>query len=82
MSIRTGVRVKLTETLWVNRGLVNGAIGTVRDIVWPANTEDPRRTSPLAPLVSFDHYDYVNGPSIQTRHGTDTLANPIFSVIT
>ncbi|KAL1974029.1 hypothetical protein VTN31DRAFT_5589 [Thermomyces dupontii] len=43
----------LTENIWVERGLVNGAIGTLEDIVWPPDTVDPRSQQPMALLIHF-----------------------------
>ena len=50
----------LTENLWTERGLVNGALGNVRDITWAEGT-DPEKDAPLALLVAFDKYD---GPEL------------------
>ncbi|KAJ5908685.1 hypothetical protein N7495_001367 [Penicillium taxi] len=61
LSISIGSRVMLTKNLWTAYGLVNGAFGTVTDIVWPASTTDPRLTQPLALLIDFDTY---SGPGL------------------
>ena len=55
-----GARVMLTENIWTENGLVNGALGTVCDITWPADS-DWRRDPPLAVLVAFDNYE---GPAL------------------
>jgi ATP-dependent DNA helicase PIF1 len=49
-------RVMLTSNMWVERSLVNGSFGFVRDFVWPAGTVNPRNTMPLAILVAFNNY--------------------------
>ena len=53
-----GARVLLTMNLWVEAGLMNGALGTVRGFVWPRggdpNSEDPKSRAPLCVLVEFD----------------------------
>jgi ATP-dependent DNA helicase PIF1 len=59
----------LVENLWTEQGLVNGAIGTVTDIVWEA-AEDWTKVPPYAIFVSFDGY---TGPTFM-----DSSAVPIF----
>ncbi|KAJ5894968.1 hypothetical protein N7495_006659 [Penicillium taxi] len=56
LSISIGARIMLTENLWTAFRLVNGAFGTITEIVWPARTTDPRSTQPLALMVHFDSY--------------------------
>ena len=51
-----GMRVMLTDNTWIERGLVNGALGYVRDILWKPGS-DPRETAPHVVLVEFDEYD-------------------------
>ncbi|KAF6820018.1 hypothetical protein CSOJ01_01086 [Colletotrichum sojae] len=61
-----GSRVMLTENTWVEAGLCNGALGTVKDIVW-ADGADWMTDQPLAILCSFDIYKgpvQVSGPGI------------------
>lgn len=47
----------LTANLWVDVGLVNGAMGTVIDICY--HTREPPDL-PIAVMVNFDHY---SGPT-------------------
>ncbi|KAH0826840.1 hypothetical protein AYO21_07253 [Fonsecaea monophora] len=63
LPLALGTRIMLTENIWVERGLVNGALGTVRDIVWKADV-DWRQEPPLALIVQFDRYE---GPSLQNE---------------
>jgi ATP-dependent DNA helicase PIF1 len=56
-----GARVMLTSNLWVQRGLMNGAMGTVRRIVFAPN-EAPPLNQPRAIIVEMDS-QYV-GPSL------------------
>jgi ATP-dependent exoDNAse (exonuclease V) alpha subunit len=52
-------RVMLTANLWVSTGLVNGAMGTVVDILF--EDRQNHTSLPTAVLISFDQY---RGPSI------------------
>ncbi|KAK3907761.1 ATP-dependent DNA helicase [Frankliniella fusca] len=47
-----GCRVMLKRNLWVEGGLVNGAIGTLIDIVY----KSPDDESPFALIIKFDSY--------------------------
>ena len=54
----------LTANLWIATGLVNGAMGTITDILYK---EKPEHTSlPTAILVSFDKY---HGPTLTNLDG-------------
>ncbi|RFU26990.1 Nucleoside-triphosphate phosphatase, partial [Scytalidium lignicola] len=55
-------RVMLTENLWTENSLVNGAIGTIQDIQWTVTTVDFRKEPPFVILVEFDKY---SGPSLE-----------------
>src|SRR5579871_3031496 len=49
-------RVMLSSNIWVQCGLVNGAIGTVRRILWKPDTTRPQDTQPAVVFVEFDEY--------------------------
>ena len=55
-----GARVMLTENIWTPAGLVNGALGTVRDIAWAAGA-NWREEAPSVIAVEFDSYE---GPAM------------------
>jgi ATP-dependent DNA helicase PIF1 len=52
----------LTKNVWQSKGLYNGALGTVRGLVFHANVSPP--SLPACILVEFDEYD---GPSAVTN---------------
>jgi hypothetical protein len=56
----------LTQNVWTDNRLFNGAFGYVWDIVWPASTVDCRQEPPSAILVAFDNY---TGPSLIKKNG-------------
>ena len=60
----------LTENLWTGAGLVNGSLGTVRDIAWEEGS-DPRTEPPFVVLVQFNKY---SGP-VCFGEETDSVAD-------
>ena len=52
----------LTKNVWQSKGLYNGALGTVRGLVFQANISPP--SLPACILVEFDEYE---GPSAVTN---------------
>ena len=54
-----GARVMLSSNLWVDNGLVNGAMGTVHAICYHDGQTPP--SLPVAVTVLFDHY---SGPTL------------------
>jgi ATP-dependent DNA helicase PIF1 len=60
-------RVMLLENVWADHALFNGAVGTLRDIVWEAGA-DPSKDAPFALLIAFDGYD---GPEFIRDPHTD-----------
>ena len=54
-----GARVMLSSNLWVDMGLVNGAMGTVQALCYKQGQAPP--SLPVAVTVLFDHY---SGPTL------------------
>jgi ATP-dependent exoDNAse (exonuclease V) alpha subunit len=69
-----GAQVMLSTNLWTENGLVNGSIGTVKDILWDAG-QDPSVSMPSMLLVHFDEY---SGPDFPL-YGSKTI--PIFPAV-
>ena len=66
LHLSMGTRVVLRKNLYVNRGLVNGSMGTVRNMAW----QD--RMQPLVILMEFDNYE---GPFFPGRKTLPLLGN-------
>ena len=53
-----GARVLLTQNLWVEAGLMNGALGVLRGYMWPEggdpHAKEKAKRSPLCVFVEFD----------------------------
>ena len=71
LHVMEGARVLLTRNEWVEAGLMNGAIGTVRGFVWPEGGDPNARTSdgavdtgkqPLCVVVEFDDVNLGEEP--------------------
>ncbi len=58
MELCVGARVLLTDNLWVEAGLMNGALGTVKGFVWPEGGDPTskvtKKSAPLFVVVEFD----------------------------
>ena len=72
LELCVGARVLLTRNLWVDAGLMNGALGCVKGFVWPAgggpNSTDSRKRAPLCVIVDFDDID-LRKPVGRDEHG-------------
>ena len=58
-SLAHGARIMLTANLWVEAGLVNGAMGTVVAICYKTSQSSPHL--PVSVMVRFDYY---SGPTL------------------
>jgi hypothetical protein len=63
LPVAIGCRIMLSENLWVECGLVNGAFGTVCDIIWDPGVDDASKEAPRALLVHFKQFKQYTGPS-------------------
>ena len=63
-------RVMLTDNLWVENGLVNGSMGTVRGVVWNEG-QDPIKDIRTAIMVEVDDYDGPKFPGTALYHSRD-----------
>ena len=56
-----GARVLLTQNLWVEAGLMNGALGVLRGYMWPQGGDPHSKDSELrSPICVFVEFDSVN----------------------
>ena len=64
-----GARVLLTQNLWVEAGLMNGALGHVAGYVWPKGgdprSSDSSKRAPICVVVQFDDIDLGSEPRMQ-----------------
>ena len=63
----------MIANLWVEAGLVNGSMGTIREIVFEENQGSPSLSN--AVLIEFDNY---TGPAITTTEGKKTCPNSAY----
>ena len=59
-----GARVLLTQNLWVEAGLMNGALGNVKGFMWPEDadpqSEKIEQRTPLCTLIEFDSVNLID----------------------
>ena len=64
LCLARGARVMITSNLWIDRGLVNGATGTLRHFIFEQNAQPPQL--PIAIVVEMDA-EY-KGPHLNQKH--------------
>ena len=58
VNLAINAKITLTSNLWTNKGLVNGANGFVRDIIYPIDYKEKS----LLPSVIFIEFEHYTGP--------------------
>jgi ATP-dependent DNA helicase PIF1 len=58
LNLCINAKITLTTNLWIEHGLVNGATGTIKDIVFDENYE--RYALPIAVFIQFDYYTGIH----------------------
>jgi ATP-dependent exoDNAse (exonuclease V) alpha subunit len=66
--------VMLRSNLWTVKGLVNGALGTVKEIIYSPECS-PQNSTPIAVLVKFENY---TGPTIDGLVPIPKIKNTFF----
>jgi hypothetical protein len=67
IQICRGARVMLTANLWVEKGLMNGAFGTIRNIIFESGMKPPNM--PIAIVIEMDsNYTGPSVPGLPARH--------------
>ena len=60
LELCVGARILLTKNLWVEAGLMNGALGVVRGFMWPPNGDPGSSDTRLrCPHIVFAEFDEV-----------------------
>jgi hypothetical protein len=66
-----GARVLLPHNLWVEAGLMNGALGYVQGFVWPQGgdpeSKESKKRSPLCVIVEFDDVNLGEMDAVDER---------------
>ncbi|KAG5959457.1 hypothetical protein E4U58_004979 [Claviceps cyperi] len=80
LPICIGARVMLTTNLWIEKGLVNGSVGTVEDVacdfrIQNRPCDEPHKRPPAVLMVRFDSY---TGPPYYTDDPDRATVVPIF----
>jgi hypothetical protein len=66
-------KITLTTNIWIAKGLVNGANGVIRDVIYELNNSNP-----TALLIQFENY---NGPRLFNEDDTRKDWIPIISTV-
>ena len=70
----------ITSNLWTSAGIVNGATGVMKDILWESEITNFRGTMPSVIMVTFDNLE-IKTPFQSINDSDDKNWVPIPSVI-